>query len=288
MKGLGKKKLWSHLSRYDNDKYTNRKIRLSKAKEVGSFRDLVRIIASISYNSPEYSLFYRGQGEDYELLSGASSLYPSIYRMKGRSITKDVLEDKFKILKKAETLLLNVFKSNKLEGHLKLANFRELVWAILQHYEVCKTPLLDITHSLRVASSFALEGSRSYGYVFVLGFPHIHGSISYYVEEELFNIKLLSICPPQAQRPYFQEGFLVGTFPVAEENKQPKLDVAKRLIAKFKIQKPRFWDKDFHEIPHDALYPGNDRVEDICKEIKQQLKLDSIKGTTPDDSLRAG
>lgn len=275
MISLGSKKLWSHLSIDDNSKYTNREIRLSEAKEVVSFRKLVKIIASISYNGPEYFLFYRGQDRDYKLQSGASSLYPSIYRMEGKSITEEELNKRFEILKKAENLLLNAFKNNNLEGHSKLANFRELLWAVLQHYEVCKTPLLDLTHSLRVASSFALGGSESYGYVFVLGFPHINGSISYYVEEELLNIKLLSICPPEAQRPYFQEGFLVGTFPATEESKHPKHDVANRLIAKFKIQKPDFWDEDFHEIPHDALYPENDRVEGICKEIKQQLEQDN-------------
>lgn len=275
MKSLGNKKLWCHLSENNNNKYTNREIRLSRSKAVKSFRELVKIIASISYNSPEYSLFYRGQARDYKLQADESSLYPSIYRMQGRSITQDELNRRFEILKKAENKLLNSFKNNNLVGHSKLANFRELVWAVLQHYEVCETPLLDITHSLRVAASFALEGSKSYGYVFVLGFPHIHGSISYYVEEELLNIKLLSICPPQAQRPYFQEGFLVGTFPATEESKQQKHDVANRLIAKFKIQKPGFWDQNFYDIPHDALYPENDQVERICKEIIDQLEQDS-------------
>lgn len=283
MKSLGTKKLWAHLSIDDNDKYTNREIRMSMAKEVGSFRELVKILASISYNNPEYSLFYRGQAADYELRSGASSMYPSIYRMEGRQITEDELKERFKILKKAENILLDSFKNENLVGHSKLANFRELVWAVLQHYELCKTPLLDITHSLRVASSFALKGTKSYGYVFVLGFPHINGSISYYVEEELLNIKLLSICPPQAQRPYFQEGFLIGTYPLSEENKQPKHDIARRLIAKFKIQKPNFWDQNFHEIPHDALYPEEDCVEDICEDIKQQLLQDSIEHTAPGD-----
>ncbi len=279
MKSLGTKKLWCHLSVSNNKKYTNREIRLSRARNVESFRELVKIVASISYNSPEYSLFYRGQAKDYKLQTGESSLYPSIYRMDGISNKDQDLNRRFEILKIAEYKLLDSFRNNNLVGHSKLENFRELVWAVLQHYMVCNTPLLDIMHSLRVASSFALEGTKSYGYVFVLGFPHIHGSISYYVEEELLNIKLLSICPPQAQRPYFQEGFLVGTFPATEERKQPKHDVASRLIAKFKIQKQGFWDQDFHEIPYDALCPENDRVDDICKEIKQQLSQDSIENT---------
>jgi len=63
-------------------------------------------------------------------------------------------------------------------------------WAILQHYGVCDTPLVDLTHSLRVAASFAhLEflkaksknKRRKYGYVMALAMPYPVGSISYSV-----------------------------------------------------------------------------------------------------------
>lgn len=44
MKSLGNKKLWCHLSVDNNNKYTNREIRLSRAKNVESFRELVKIV----------------------------------------------------------------------------------------------------------------------------------------------------------------------------------------------------------------------------------------------------
>jgi hypothetical protein len=143
----------------------------------------------------------------------------------------------------------------------------------LQHYEVCKTPLLDVTHSLRVAASFALNGNGSNGFILVLGFTHITGSISYSVEEEHLNIKLLSICPPSALRPYFQEAYCVGTFPMKNEPKNMRFDVAQRLIAKYELVNDRndFWDNNFTAIPKDALYPKNDRIERICRKIKEDI-----------------
>jgi len=45
---------------------------------------------------------------------------------------------------------------------------------ILHHYSVCDTPSLDLTHSLRVACSFAQLSSRdARAYVFVLGLPYL-------------------------------------------------------------------------------------------------------------------
>ena len=37
----------------------------------------------------------------------------------------------------------------------RLRRQRILRWSILQHYEICDTPLLDVTQSIRIAASFA-------------------------------------------------------------------------------------------------------------------------------------
>ena len=122
----------------------------------------------------------------------------------------------------------------------------------------------------------ALDGINKYGIVYVLGLPHPNGSISYYVEEQLRNIRLLSICPPEALRPYYQEGFLAGTFP---DRDPPTLssqhDFARRLVAKFKIPKAEFWSNEFPPIPRVALYPANDRIEGICNGAKAKLEAAS-------------
>jgi len=84
----------------------------------------------------------------------------------------------------------------------------------------------------------------------------------------------LHITPPQALRPYFQEGFLVGTDDITNEYEyKGELDLNNRLIAKFEIpNNDSFWGKDFDRIPENAIYPKNDRIEEICKEIELELR----------------
>jgi hypothetical protein len=57
---------------------------------------------------------------------------------------------------------------------------------ILHHYSVCDTPSLDLTHSLRVACSFAQLSSRdARAYVFVLGLPYTTNRISINTKKEV-------------------------------------------------------------------------------------------------------
>jgi len=131
---------------------------------------------------------------------------------------------------------------------------------------------LDITSSLRVACSFALRKARESAVVYIIGLPHTNGSISYYADEEQIIVRLLSICPPNALRPYYQEGYLVGTFPTTELKARTRsLDVANRLVAKFQIPKKGFWDNHFTEIPELALFPKNDEMNEIVNRIKETL-----------------
>lgn len=264
-------KVWSHASSVDEEKKFVSDILESEPKEVGSFRKLVKHIAEISYHNPEHVLFFRGQHQDYKknLRNNglASSFYPSIYRNPGATLTVSEVKKRFEKLEDFSRKLIEKFSEEEISGHEKLSKFPELSWAILQHYEVCETPLLDVTHSLRVAASFALNENKGDGYLYAFGFPHPNGSITYSVDEELLNIRLLSICPPQAHRPYFQEGFLVGTFPSRRLAKHPSLDIGRRLIAKFRLKKRKFWDTHFHAIPNEALYPS-DKMAKICEELK--------------------
>lgn len=267
MKGFGSQKIWSHVALETGDRITSHEVRASNPSAVTTFPDLVKEVAKLSVQNGELALFFRGQPRDYLLNNGASSSYPGIYRSPGKALSEAEIHKRFDILDDASKKVLARFRKERLIGHEKLGKFPELVWAILQHYEVCVTPLLDVTHSLRVAASFALNGSKE-GLLLVYGFPHPTGSITFSVEQEFMNIRLLSICPPEATRPYFQEGFLVGTFPVRAERKHPSLDVCTRLIAKFSLLGTSFWSSDFHPIPDPALYPENDVVKSICDDIK--------------------
>ena len=83
-----------------------------------------------------------------------------------------------------------------------------LRWAILQHYEVCPTPLLDVTHSLRIAASFASAHADNSAYIFVVGVPNLSGAVTASAEASIQTIRLSSVCPPTAVRAHIQEGYL--------------------------------------------------------------------------------
>lgn len=272
------RKIWSHESVDSGQKHFLAEVRTSKPKIVHSFHSLLEAVALVSYHNPDLSLFYRGQPREYLAGQVGTSIYPCIYRISARSTrgARRKLKTRYEELSKVEGLLKMEFRKSIIEGHGKVEQFREISWAIIQHYEISPTPLLDLTTSLRVACSFALDGINKYGIVCVLGLPHPNGSISYYVEEQLRNIRLLSICPPEALRPYYQEGFLAGTFP---DRDPPTLssqhDFARRLVAKFKIPKAEFWSNEFPPIPRVALYPANDRIEGICNGAKAKLEAAS-------------
>lgn len=275
LRGFVNTKLWCHLSLDTEEQFTNKEIRESSPAKINSFRDLVQAVAKIANHNPDYSLFYRGQERDYKLKSGASSFYPTIFRSPGQSLSINELEGRYKDLDGYTRKLLVKLDELNIHNIKKLKKFPELIWSILQHYEVCGTPLLDFTHSLRVAASFALNSSaindtNDSSYIFVFAFPYPNGTISYSTEEELLNVRLLSASPAEALRPHFQEGYLLGSFPPRENRKQQFLDFGRRLIAKFEIPKKNFWGKDFHAIPQKALSPPDDEIETICTAIKSK------------------
>jgi hypothetical protein len=262
--------IFSHNSLKSQKRETNKVVRNSKPMPVSNFRELVELIARIAYRNRDYELFYRGQSKEFFDKSGEATILPSLYREGEFNWYEFDKLDRF----------VNALhdKEFRFEHDETFSQFNEVKWAILQHYEVCNTPLLDLTRSLRVASSFALENANQSGILYVFGLPLINGSISFYVEEELINLNLLGICPPQALRPQFQEGFLAGTFPTLVSKSSSrntyditKLDFNRRLIAKFELQKNTFWNDDFTPIPHNALFPNNDKVVSICDKMKAQI-----------------
>lgn len=248
--------------------------------EVNKFNDLVRFIAEISYANPDQMLFFRGQHEDY--LKGprdSSTFFPSIYREP--QLSKREVNVRFDILNDAARQLVEILVGKKVKTAKDVKKSKLIQWSILQHYEVCKTPLLDFTHSLRVACSFSLRNNKGdFGYVFAFGFPYIANRIAYNSEHELVNIRLLGISPPEALRPYFQEGYLAGTLDVTREyDDKSELDFNRRLFAKFKIPNYKeFWGPRSIQIPEDQLFPQDDPMMKLCKSIKQFARAGASPG----------
>ncbi len=242
---------------------------------VNTFRSLVEQVAILSYLNKDNLLFFRGQTNDYRNKADKSTFYPSIYR--SEYLTQQELDYRFEKLYSASHILADLFKKNKIEGQYELRRKKFIQWSILQHYEVTETPLVDVTQSIRVACSFAqLNNDQDSAFIYVFGLPYLTNRISINSEHDLINIRLLSITPPQALRPYFQEGFLVGTDDITNEyERKEELDLNTRLIAKFEIpNSTSFWGRSFDRIPKNALYPDKDKIEGICKAISKNLKTE--------------
>ena len=273
------KKVTFNLERYTKKlrkQNLNNNIASIDGVEISSFNDLVKEIAELSYLNQDYMLFYRGQSDDHKNRSGtASSLYPSLYRGSSNKGSKK-LSYKTRLLNRASRILVDEIKEMDIIGKDEIIKKRYIQWSILQHYEVCDTPLLDVTHSLRVACSFALnDNSNEWGYIDALALPHVTHRISTNSEEETVIVRLLSISPPEAIRPYHQEGYLVGTeFVVEDYDNKQELDLVSRLVGKYKIKNnEQFWGEGNSPIQNTTLLPLDDsKFLELAERIKDRLK----------------
>lgn len=251
----------------------------SNGYPVKTFKQLVELSASISYLNKDHLIFYRGQNTDYKNKAGRSSFYPTIYR--GDPLRRKEIQYRFGLLNDSCRTLQIKFKDNDVQGYSELKRKKLIQWSVLQHYEVCDTPLMDFTQSLRVAASFAqLNTKEKESYVYAFGLPYLTNRISSNSEHDLVNIRLLSICPPLALRPYYQEGYLVSTEDIESDyDDKTELDFNRRLIAKFRIpNRKSFWGPDFNPIPESALYPLGDKIKELCEEIRFEVKVELESG----------
>lgn len=242
---------------------------------VPTYTDLVREVAELAYKNKDHLFFYRGQDTDYLNKAESSTYYPTIYR--SDFLTSQEIRARFEMLELAEHYLADAFDQADLEGRQDVCRKSYIAWSILQHYGVCDTPLLDMTHSLRVAATFAqLNNPNEQGVIAIFGMPYMTNRITYNSEHDLVIVRLLSICPPLALRPYFQEGYLAGTLDITRDylNKS-ELDFNNRLVAKFSIPNDSsFWGRNFEGIPEDLLFPRDDRMANICKEVRRRVVAD--------------
>ena len=264
---------------------SNGTIRSDPGAPVRDFPDLVEKVAQLSFYNPEYVLLFRGQRRDWLNYRGNTSLKPTIFRPAGgrKPLESSELTQRYRVLGRAEELFADEFTHSGFLGRQRVVRHRLLRWAILQHYEVCGTPLLDVTHSLRVAASFATNDTpETEPVVYVLAVPTLSGSISASSEQGIQTIRLSSICPPEARRPYFQEGYLLAEYPdlatfYEKQNYRPhEIDFGRRLLAKFRLPRSGFWSRDYTAIPKAALYPDErDPLVAFCKQMGDRLKTEA-------------
>ncbi|MFA5612002.1 MAG: FRG domain-containing protein [Anaerolineaceae bacterium] len=236
---------------------------------IDTYPELVQEVADLAYLNKDFLLFYRGQDRDYLNKADTSTYYPTIYRKE--VLTAQEARLRFDMLELAEHQLADAFDSGELEGRQDVRRKSYIAWSLLQHYGVCDTPLLDLTQSLGAAATFAqYNNEEERGVIAVFGLPYPTNRITYNSEHDLVIVRLLSVCPPMALRPNFQEGYLAGTMDITRDYAdKSELDFNNRLIAKFSIPNdPSFWGKDFNPIPEQLLFPPDDSMAEIGNRVK--------------------
>ena len=236
---------------------------------IDTYPELVQEVADLAYLNKDFLLFYRGQDRDYLNKADTSTYYPTIYRKE--VLTAQEARLRFDMLELAEHQLADAFDSGELEGRQDVRRKSYIAWSLLQHYGVCDTPLLDLTQSLGAAATFAqYNNEEERGVIAVFGLPYPTNRITYNSEHDLVIVRLLSVCPPMALRPNFQEGYLAGTMDITRDYAdKSELDFNNRLIAKFSIPNDRsFWGEDFNPIPAHLLFPPDDNMAEIAHRVK--------------------
>jgi len=281
METIGASKLWTFLRGANASVVSScTKIRQADAFVVSDYMDLASKVAELQFLNRDHVLLFRGQRSDHKNNKGSSSLKPSLFRsLNGHNPDSAELQTRFFYLDEAERVLTEKYEDEKHLGRERLKRQQVLRWSILQHYEICRTPLLDVTQSLRIAASFASRTVGEEGFVFVLGVPNLSGAITASAEAGLQIVRLSSVCPPTALRPHIQEGYLLGEYPEMKGYSQKQhyahfeIDFGRRLVAKFKFNPQTFWrQSDFPRVERAALYPdGNDPLLNLVRSVKQRV-----------------
>ena len=284
METIGQTELWSFCDTKPKiRKATNPQIRKAAGHMVSSYMELATKVAELQFENRDHVLLFRGQNGDFRNTDDNTSLKPTLFRADPQRLMgvtwETLFAERFETLRKAEKELVRHFSLNARGNTKHLRRYRILRWALLQHYDVCATPLLDVTHSLRIAASFASIGASEKAFVFVLGVPNLSGAITASAEGGLQIVRLSSVCPPTAVRPHIQEGYLLGEYPDMVDFDQKRryesheIDFGRRLIAKFWFDPVTFWKNDsFSMVAAGDLYPNAmDPIFKLAEAVKLSI-----------------
>jgi hypothetical protein len=276
--------------------YTRKQDRTKKASEVAcdaptsvlSYQELVQRVTVLANKNRGYYLLYRGQDMEYKGNAAAepAKLLPSFFRSpnQGGKLGKVVREERTKALESATKELVDMKFGDSFYSADNLRRYNELAWALLQHYEIVPTPLLDLTGSLQVACSIATlswekrKTETKEAVVYVLGFDEITPNISFSYNSGIQLIRLASVLPEIASRPLYQDGYLAGNFPPSDVfDKQNSPDFSARLIAKFSFYPEDFWKKPFEKLGQDVLFPMNDKMAHQLQKLKKKFAKSTVR-----------
>jgi hypothetical protein len=184
-------------------------------KDVESYRKLLELVAEIAALNPQYQLFFRGQTNAWNKGELERHVYAGLWR---NEPLDETLQKRIRLLNNKSDELVDAYahyydKDRSANHYLDRLKRSPLArWALLQHYGVCETPLLDVTRSLQVACTFARQGATyGHGFVYVMALPYQHEAIAIDNVQGMTVMSLLGVTPSSARRPLNQDGFLVST-----------------------------------------------------------------------------
>ena len=261
---------------------------------VGTYRKLTELIARVAVANPHYQLFFRGQTKLHTIGPlEVHSLCPSLWRgldAKNEGFHDSLIARCRKLFMAGEVLVEEYTRYGHGESETEelLRNNPLARWAILQHYELCTrlcgTPMLDITQSLRVATSFALQGgSNAEGYLYILGMPYQREMFSVDSRSGITSVSLLGAMPSTALRPYVQNGYLAvdndwwRLYALDNEsvNNTYHVNFAERIIACVRIGGDGFWDDASNGIiSESALYPTDDLFQEFVADTLLKNRIE--------------
>jgi hypothetical protein len=272
-----------------NTKQRPEQIQTEEPFDVGTYRDLFKVVSFLNVMNKEFNLLFRGQGHDYP---PDPSILRENWEVPGRNGTVRLSEDRQYYWQQLAPICdwVSEILRGKLPRHAPFDQYkypgkkylRVAPWAVIQHYGLWPTPLLDMTSSLRVAASFALgvPKIRQAGILYVFAVPRI---VSDVMDSSASNnplaVRLSSVCPPIASRPHLQEGHLFGN-PNFETGDLAQTGIPAAsgwLIAKFRLENlgrvgssggTGFWDRDFPKHTAGSLLPTsqNDSLSSMFRD----------------------
>jgi FRG domain len=272
-----------------NTKQRPQQIQAEEPFNVCAYRDLFQIVSFLNVMNKEFNLLFRGQGHDYPL---EPSILRENWEVSDNNGIVRLSEDRQYYWQGLAPMCdwVSEILRGKLPRHAPFDQYtypgqkhlRIAPWAVIQHYGLWPTPLLDMTSSLRVAASFALglPKTRGAGILYVFAIPHI---VSDVMDSSVINnplaVRLSSVCPPIASRPHLQEGYLFGNpnFEVGDLAQTGVPSASGWLVAKFRLENlgrggpaggTGFWDRDFPKHTAASLLSArqNDSLSSIFEE----------------------
>jgi hypothetical protein len=161
--------------------------------------------------------FFRGQPDRYMSPEGKDWILPSICRASDGFICQRELNERIKDL----DVRLTQMSDSYIESDVwsddvsinKLLSDKFVGYGLCQHYELCKTPHLDVSEDFEVAYSFAKFQDVNKGFIYLISVPVCPHLINIFFYENLYAINLQKIVIPQSTRPNVQKAWSLSFYP---------------------------------------------------------------------------